>query len=169
MEHRVKVKELKDEAAYAYHLTQAQVFFQPVNRDYSIFRSVVLTFTPITGGRLASGSVPGFRLCRLKVFYSKARSGEDDEEDEEMYEPIMARGKKKNQRRHTGKGAKSNCECSNTYILPQIWHHTNQILSQSKHLCAQKPHTCPLQWWKDKGWVKINKASICIGQVRVCT
>lgn len=89
MEHRVK--EL-NEAAYACHLTQ--VFFQPVNRDNSIFHSVVLTVTPITGGRLASGFIPGFRLCRLKVFYSKAQSGEDDEEDEETYEPIMARGEK---------------------------------------------------------------------------
>lgn len=120
MEHRVK--EFKDGAVYANHLAQVQVFFQPVDRDYSIFCSVVLTVTPITDGRLASGFIPGFRLCLLKVFYSKAQSGEDDEEDEEMYE-------KKNQRRHTGKGAKSNCECSDTYVLPQIWHHTNQILS----------------------------------------
>lgn len=66
MEHRVK--ELKDEAAYAYHLKQVQGFFQPLNRDYSIFRPVVLIVTPITGGRLASGLVPGFRLCHLKVF-----------------------------------------------------------------------------------------------------
>lgn len=65
-----------------------QVFFQHVNRDYSIFRSVVLTVTPITHGRLASGFVSGFRLCRLKVFLSRAHSGEDDEEDEEMYKPI---------------------------------------------------------------------------------
>lgn len=67
---------------YAYHLTQVQACLSPVDRDYSIFRSVVLTVTPIKGGRLASGFIPGFRLCRF--FYSKAQSGEDDEEDEEM-------------------------------------------------------------------------------------
>lgn len=47
---------------HAYRLTQVQVFFQPVNRDYGIFRSVALTVTPITGGRLAFGFIPGFHF-----------------------------------------------------------------------------------------------------------